>query len=85
MALLPPDRTELAYPDARSIQLNKNLAMGTSETPGKMYALAAILSVLAIIAVILRFYARRLLKSASIEIDDYMILTALVCHTLVSY
>ncbi len=54
--------------------------MAISETPGKMYALAAVLSVLAILAVSLRFHARRLLKSARIEIDDYMILPALVCH-----
>lgn len=54
--------------------------MAISETPGKTYALAAVLSLLAIVAVILRFYSRRLLKTASIEIDDYMILPALVCR-----
>ena len=54
--------------------------MAIAETPGKMYALAAVLSVLAIVAVILRFYSRRLLKTARIEMDDYMILPALVCH-----
>ncbi len=54
--------------------------MAISETPGKMYALAAVLSVLAMLAVFLRFHARRLLKNARIEIDDYMILPALVCH-----
>ncbi|CAF9930843.1 hypothetical protein IMSHALPRED_008293 [Imshaugia aleurites] len=52
--------------------------MAISETPGKTYALAAVLSLLAIVAVILRFYSRRLLKTASIEIDDYMILPALL-------
>ncbi len=56
--------------------------MAIAETPGKMYALAAVLSVLAIVAVILRFYSRRLLKTARIEMDDYMILPALVCHFL---
>lgn len=61
-----------------------HLAMAISETPDKTYALAAVLSVLAIVAVILRFYSRRLLKTASIEIDDYMILPALVCQTLQS-
>ena len=53
--------------------------MAILETPGKMYALAAVLSFMAIVAVILRFYARRLLKSTEVEIDDYMILPALVC------
>ena len=52
--------------------------MAISETPGKMYALAAVLSVLAIVAVILRFYSRRLLKAGKIGLDDYMILLALV-------
>ncbi len=54
--------------------------MAITETPGKMYALAAVLSVLAIVAVVLRFYSRRLLKTARIEMDDYMILPALVCQ-----
>lgn len=52
--------------------------MAILETPGKMYALAAVLSILATVAVILRFYARRLLNSTKVEIDDYMILPALV-------
>ena len=54
--------------------------MAISETPGKMYALAGLLSLLSVVAVILRFYSRRLLKTAKIEIDDFMILPALVCH-----
>ena len=54
--------------------------MAMSETPGKMYALAGVLSLLSVVAVILRFYSRRLLKTAEIETDDYMILPALVCH-----
>lgn len=54
--------------------------MAISETPGKMYALAVLLSVLATVAVILRFHSRRLLKTTRIEIDDYMILPALVCY-----
>lgn len=54
--------------------------MAILETPGKMYALAAGLSVLAIVAAILRFNVRRLLKSVTIEMDDYMIVLALVCH-----
>lgn len=52
--------------------------MAILETPGKMYALAAVLSLLAIVAVLLRFYARRLLKTSRIDIDDYMILPALL-------
>ena len=47
------------------------------ETPGKMYALAIVLTVLAILAVALRFYARRIKKVATAW-DDYMILPALV-------
>ena len=54
--------------------------MAVLETPGKMYALAGVLSALAILAVILRFYSRRLLKAASIGIDDLLILPALVFH-----
>ena len=54
--------------------------MAILETPGKMYALAGLLSVLSVVAVILRFYSRRLLKAAKIEMDDHMILPALVCH-----
>ena len=56
--------------------------MAISETPGKMYALAAVLSVLAVVAVILRFYSRRLLKAGKIGLDDYMTLLALVYQIL---
>ena len=42
-----------------------------------MYALATVLMVLAIGAVCLRFYARRI-KKAGIEWDDYLIIPALV-------
>ena len=48
------------------------------ETAGEMYALATVLSLLAIMAVGLRFYSRRI-KKASIESDDYLIIAALVC------
>lgn len=48
------------------------------ESAGKMYALAFVLSLLAIVATVLRFYARRM-KQASVSWDDYMILPALVC------
>ena len=44
-----------------------------------MYALATVLSVLAIVAVILRFYARRM-KQTAVSWDDYAILPALVRH-----
>ena len=48
-----------------------------AETPGKMYALASVLTVLAILAVILRFYSRRI-KKVSASWDDYLIVLALV-------
>ena len=47
------------------------------ESPGKMYALAIVLSILATVAVVLRFYARRL-KKVSLSWDDYLIVLALV-------
>ena len=47
------------------------------ETPGKMYALATVLTLLATIAVLLRFCARKI-KNARIEWDDYLIVFALV-------
>lgn len=49
----------------------------TDESPGKMYALAIVLIVLAIMAVILRVHARRLIKS-SFAWDDFFIVIALV-------
>jgi len=52
--------------------------MAVGETPGKMYAMAVIFSMLAIIAVALRFYARYL-KRAGYWWDEYMIVPALVC------
>ncbi|CAD6584913.1 MAG: hypothetical protein ASARMPREDX12_001790 [Alectoria sarmentosa] len=48
-----------------------------AESAGKMYALATVLSLLAIMATVLRFYARRM-KQASLSWDDYMILPALL-------
>ena len=42
-----------------------------------MYAIATVLSVLAIVAVILRFYARGM-KQTALSWDDYAILPALV-------
>ena len=52
------------------------LAVG--ESPGKMYALASSLMVLAIVAVMLRIYARRITK-ASLAWDDFFVAIALVC------
>ena len=49
-----------------------------ADSAGKMYALAIVLGLLAIVATVLRFYARRM-KQASLSWDDYMILPALVC------
>ena len=47
------------------------------ESPGEMYALAAVLTFLAVMAVALRLYARRI-KKQLFEWDDFMILFALV-------
>ena len=48
------------------------------ETPGKMYALATALTLLAIVAVLLRLYARKIKKTV-LTWDDYLIIFALVC------
>ena len=48
-----------------------------AESAGKMYALATVLSILAIVAIMLRFYARRIRRTA-LSWDDYTILLALV-------
>lgn len=45
------------------------------ESPGKMYALATTLTLLAIVAVILRFWARRI-KDVRLSWDDYLIALA---------
>jgi len=47
------------------------------ETPGKMYALASVMTVLAIAAVPLRFYARHV-KTQRLLLDDWLILPALL-------
>ena len=51
------------------------------ETPGKMYALAVVLTLLAVVAVLLRLYARKI-KNAILSWDDYLILLALVGRIL---
>ncbi len=48
-----------------------------AESAGKMYAIATVLSILAIVAIVLRFYARRI-KRTALWWDDYTILLALV-------
>lgn len=48
-----------------------------------MYALASVLTILAIVAVILRFYARRI-KKIRPSWDDYLIVLALVRCPLIS-
>lgn len=48
-----------------------------TETPGKMIALATVLTLLAVVAVSLRFFARRI-KKTKLAWDDYTILPALV-------
>ena len=52
------------------------------ESAGKMYALAIVLGLLAIVATTLRFYARRM-KQAALSWDDYMILLALVRSAMI--
>ncbi|KAG6993785.1 hypothetical protein G7Y79_00051g087050 [Physcia stellaris] len=47
-----------------------------AESPGKMVALAIVLSILAVVAVLLRFYARRI-KGTEFAWDDYLIVPAL--------
>ena len=47
------------------------------ESPGKMYALASVLTMLAILAVMLRFYSRHI-KKICLSWDDYFIMLALV-------
>ena len=48
------------------------------ESPGKMYAVAIILTFLATVAVGLRFYARHI-KRAGYSWDEFTIVPALVC------
>ena len=54
------------------------------ETPGKMYALAAVMTSLATVIVGLRFYARKL-KSIRPSWDDFLIVLALVWRSLIHY
>ncbi|CAD6592794.1 MAG: hypothetical protein ASARMPRED_006723 [Alectoria sarmentosa] len=54
-----------------------------AESAGKMYALATVLSILAIVAILLRFYARRV-KQTALSWDDYVLLIALVCQLQIS-
>lgn len=48
-----------------------------AESPGKMYAIATVMTLLAMTAIGLRFYARRI-KQTKLMWDDYMILPAMV-------
>ena len=50
-----------------------------ADSAGMMYALATVFSILAIVAIMLRFYARRI-KQTALAWDDYVILPALVRH-----
>ena len=78
-----PHSTELLTSLLFLPTLNKLLLLGSShvfamfESPGKMYALATVLTLLALVAIVLRFHARRM-KNAKISWDDYMILPAMV-------
>lgn len=49
------------------------------QSPAAMYALVTVLTLLAMVAIALRFYARRI-KQTKLMWDDYMILPAMVCH-----
>ena len=51
-----------------------------AESAAKMYALASVLIIIAIVTVLMRFYARSI-KKAKFEWDDYLILPALVSMT----
>ena len=53
------------------------MAIIMDESPGKMYALATVLTILAIVAVVLRFYARKI-KKVKPSWDDYLVVLALV-------
>ncbi len=57
------------------IQIRHLLTM--AESAGEMYALATVLTILAIVTTIMRFYARRI-KQTALSWDDYAILPALV-------
>ena len=54
-----------------------------AESAGKMYALAIVLSLLAMTVTAMRFYARRI-KQATLSWDDYMILPALVRYAILT-
>ena len=56
------------------------LLQAMAESPGKIYALATVLTVLAMVAVMLRLYARRITKQR-LEWDGFMIFLALVSGT----
>jgi len=51
-----------------------------AESPGKMYAIATVMTLLAMTAIGLRFYARRI-KQTKLMLDDYMILPAMVRYS----
>ena len=53
------------------------------ETPGKMYALATVLTLLAFAAVALRLYARRI-KKTRLSWDDWFIILAFTCTFVIA-
>ncbi len=59
------------------IQIRHLLTM--AESAGEMYALATVMTILAIVTTMMRFYARRI-KQTALSWDDYAILPALVHH-----
>lgn len=54
-------------------------AVIAGQSPGAVYALVTIMTLLAMVAIGLRFYARRI-KHTKLMWDDYMILPAMVCY-----
>ena len=60
-----------------SVNFKMSSILSTGESPGKMYALATVLTVLAIAAVVLRVHARRMIKSG-LAWDDFLVVIALV-------
>lgn len=49
-----------------------------AETPAAMYGIATSMTILALVAIALRFYARYI-KKTGYSWDDWMILPAMVC------
>ena len=75
----PSIRPSALHPSLNSILVSFRHLLAMADSAGMMYALATVLSVLAIVAILLRFYARRI-KQTALSWDDYVLLIALVCQ-----